>query len=112
LKTKINLTKNQEEIKRMRIKIDIKIKNKFWLNSEIENKLNFYKRANKKNKNQNNEDQIEKIILKFWIEGYYWKPIKRFKRINKKINRNKKNKNWILNTKNKEGQLVIFKEER
>jgi hypothetical protein len=38
LKTKINLAKNQEEIKRIRIKIDIKIKNKLGLKDEIENK--------------------------------------------------------------------------
>jgi hypothetical protein len=31
----------------------------------------FTKGPRKKNKNQNNEDQMEKIILKIWIEGYH-----------------------------------------
>jgi hypothetical protein len=44
----------------MRVKIDIKIKTMFWLNGKIEKNNNFYKKAKKKNKNQNNEDQIEK----------------------------------------------------
>jgi hypothetical protein len=32
----------------------------FWLNGGIEKNNSFYKRANKKIRNQNNEDQIEK----------------------------------------------------
>jgi len=32
----------------------------FWLNGEIEKNNNFYKRINKKIRNQNNKDQIKK----------------------------------------------------
>jgi hypothetical protein len=44
----------------MRTKLIKIIYHKFGLKDKIENKLNFYKKAKKKNKNQNNEDQIEK----------------------------------------------------
>jgi hypothetical protein len=43
----------------MRVKINIKIKTMFWLKGKIEKNNNFYKKAKKKNRNQNN-DQIEK----------------------------------------------------
>jgi len=32
----------------------------FWLKGKIEKNSNYYKRARKKNRNQNNEDQIKK----------------------------------------------------
>jgi len=35
----------------------------FWLKGEIEKNNNFYKRAKKKIRNQNNEDQIEKYNI-------------------------------------------------
>jgi hypothetical protein len=43
--------------KRMRTRLK---KNTIKLNDEIENKLNFYKRAKRKIRNENNKDQIRK----------------------------------------------------
>jgi len=44
----------------MGIKIDIKIKKSVWLKGKIKKNNNSYKRAKKKNKNQNNKDEIGK----------------------------------------------------
>jgi len=57
LKGKITLTKRKKRMSTKLIKI---IYHKFGLNDEIKNKLNVYKRAKKKIRNQNNIDQIEK----------------------------------------------------
>jgi len=40
----------------------------FWSNGEIEKNNTFYKRAKKKIRNQNNEDQSGKTIPSIWIE--------------------------------------------
>jgi hypothetical protein len=36
----------------------------------------FRKGPRKKIKNQNNKNQLEKIIQSIWIKGWNWKPIK------------------------------------
>jgi hypothetical protein len=41
---KINLIKGQKNLKRMRLKIDIRIKTMLWLNDKIQKNNNFYKK--------------------------------------------------------------------
>jgi len=60
IEKKINLEKWQKN-RGMRLKIDIKNKKTMLeLKGGIEKNNSFYKRAKKKNKNQNNKDQIRK----------------------------------------------------
>jgi len=58
LKRKIHLVKWSQKFKRMRIKIDIKIKATLWLKGGIEKKIT--KRSRKKIRNQNNKNHTRK----------------------------------------------------
>jgi DNA-binding transcriptional regulator PaaX len=63
----------------------------FWLDGEIEKNNNFYKRTNKKIKNQNNKDQIGKhntINLNWRMK---LKTNKTYTKETRKKNKNQKN---------------------
>jgi hypothetical protein len=67
----------------------------FWLKGKIENNNNFYKGSRKKNRNQNNKDQIEKhnTINLNWMMKL--KTNKTFTKVPRKRIRNQKNENQI-----------------
>ena len=59
--------------KRMRIEIDKKKKQCCNLMVKLKRLITYTKGSRKKIRNQNNEDQIEKIIPLIWIEWWNWK---------------------------------------
>jgi len=69
----------------------------FWLNGGIEKNNSFYKRTNKKIRNQNNEDQIEKhnIINLNWMM-----KLKTNKTFTKMLRKKIKVKKMRINLKN------------
>jgi hypothetical protein len=67
----------------------------FWLKGKIEKNSNYYKRARKKNRNQNNEDQIGKynsLNLNWMLK---LKTNKTFTKWPRKKIRNPKKEDWI-----------------
>jgi len=67
----------------------------FWLKGEIEKNNNFYKRAKKKIRNQNNEDQIEKYNIVNLNWKMKLKTNKMFSKGQRKKNQNQNNKDQI-----------------
>jgi len=65
----------------------------FWLKGEIGKNNNFYERAKKKIRNQNNEDQIEKHNIVNLNSKMKLKTNKMFSKGQRKKNRNQNNKN-------------------
>jgi len=102
LKGKIALTKRK---KRMRTKLIKIIYHKFRLNDEIKNKLNVYKRAKKKIRNQNNIDQIEKYNTINLDRKIKLKINKTFTKGLRKKNKNQKNKDQL--EKNNISQIEV-----
>ena len=96
MKRKINLVKKQKKIKRMRIKVDIKNKNKiFDWRVELKRIITFNKWLRKKIKIKTMRIKLENIIPSIWIERWNWKPIKLLQKGQRKQNRNTKNEEQI-----------------
>jgi hypothetical protein len=102
LEGKIALTKIK---KRMRTKLIKIIYHKFRLNDEIKNKLNVYKRAKKKIRNQNNIDRIEKYNTINLDRKIKLKINKTFTKGLRKKNKNQKNKDQL--EKNNISQIEV-----
>ena len=82
--------------KRMRIRL-IK-QNTIKLNDEIKNKLNFYKRAKRKIRNENNKDQIRKYNTIYLDCRIKLKTNKKFIKGPRKKIKNQKNKDQLEKT--------------
>jgi hypothetical protein len=96
IEKKNQFSKKTKKIKRIRIKVDIKNKNKiFDWRVELKRIITFNKWLRKKIKIKTMRTKLENIIPSIWIERWNWKPIKLLQKGQRKQNRNTKNEEQI-----------------